>query len=132
MAVTFRNSCFSLFRIKISKKELLFQGRYFCIAPIFSEKLHFGKKIFQKSNIPHNLIFLENFFCSKLHHRWLKKVRCQTLWNCQFMMKLLFDCTSFSEALFFKDPCFFKNTVFRTANFRLLTLSSHLHFLIII
>ena len=44
MAVTFRNSCFSLFRIKISKKELLFQGRYFCIVPTFSEKLHFGKR----------------------------------------------------------------------------------------
>ena len=43
MAVTFRNSYFSLFRIKISKKELLFQGRYFCTVSTFSEKLHFGK-----------------------------------------------------------------------------------------
>ena len=32
-----------LFRIKISKKELLFQSRYFCTASTFSEKLHFGK-----------------------------------------------------------------------------------------
>ena len=40
-----------LFRIKISKKELPFQSRYFCTAPIFSEKPHFGKKlIFQKMN----------------------------------------------------------------------------------
>ena len=32
-----------LFRIKISKKELLFQSRYFCTASTFSEKLYFGK-----------------------------------------------------------------------------------------
>ena len=43
MAVTFRNSCFSLFRIKLPKKELLFQGRYFYTASTFPEKLHFGK-----------------------------------------------------------------------------------------
>ena len=43
MAVTFRNSCFSLFRIKLPKKELLFQGRYFYTVSTFPEKLHFGK-----------------------------------------------------------------------------------------
>ena len=32
-----------LFRIKISKKELIFLSRYFCIVSTFSEKLHFGK-----------------------------------------------------------------------------------------
>ena len=32
-----------LFKIKISKKELLFQSRYFCTVSTFSEKLHFGK-----------------------------------------------------------------------------------------
>ena len=32
-----------LFRIKISKKELLFLSRYFCTASTFSEKLHFRK-----------------------------------------------------------------------------------------
>ena len=32
-----------LFRIKISKKKLLFQSRYFCTASTFSEKLYFGE-----------------------------------------------------------------------------------------
>ena len=32
-----------LFRIKMSKKELLFQSRYFCTASTFSKKLYFGK-----------------------------------------------------------------------------------------
>ena len=50
-----------LFKIKISKKELLFQSRYFYTASAFSEKLHLGKKlIFQKSNIPLYLLFLES------------------------------------------------------------------------
>ena len=39
----FRTAIFFLFRIKISKKELLFQSRYFCTVSTFSEKLHFGK-----------------------------------------------------------------------------------------
>ena len=41
----FRKTIFSeeLFTIKISKKELVFQSRYFCTASTFSEKLHFGK-----------------------------------------------------------------------------------------
>ena len=34
---------FFLFRIKISKKELLFQSRYFCTVSTFSEKVYFGK-----------------------------------------------------------------------------------------
>ena len=38
-----------LFRIKISKKELLFQSRYFCTASTFSEKLHFGKTDFSEN-----------------------------------------------------------------------------------
>ena len=49
-----------LFRIKIPTEELLFPSRYFCTASMFSEKVHFGKKLtFQKSNIPHYL-FLES------------------------------------------------------------------------
>ena len=32
-----------LFRIKISKKELIFQSRYFCTVSTFSEKIDFGK-----------------------------------------------------------------------------------------
>ena len=40
-----------LFRIKISKKELLFQSRYFCTASTFSEKLHFGKNWFFRKSI---------------------------------------------------------------------------------
>ena len=32
-----------LFRIKISKKELIFQSRYFCKVSTFSEKIGFGK-----------------------------------------------------------------------------------------
>ena len=39
----FGTAVFSLFKIKISKKELLFQSRYFCTVSTFSEKLHFGK-----------------------------------------------------------------------------------------
>ena len=40
-----------LFRIKISKKELLFQSRYFCTASTFSEKLHFGENRFFRKSI---------------------------------------------------------------------------------
>ena len=40
-----------LFWIKISKKELLFQSRYFCTASTFSEKLHFGKNWFFRKAI---------------------------------------------------------------------------------
>ena len=51
-----------LFRIKISTAELLFPSRCFCTASMFSEKLLFGKKLtFQKSNIPHYLLFLESY-----------------------------------------------------------------------
>ena len=34
---------FSLFKIKISKKELLFQSRYFCTVSTFSKKVYYGK-----------------------------------------------------------------------------------------
>ena len=37
------NSTEQPLRIKISKKELLFQSRYLCTTSTFSEKLHFGK-----------------------------------------------------------------------------------------
>ena len=60
----FRTATFlleELFRTKSSKEGLPFRGRYFCTTPTFSEKLHFGK-IFQKSNIPHYLLFLESYF----------------------------------------------------------------------
>ena len=51
-----------LFRIKVHTKELLFWSRYFCTASTFSEELHFRKKlIFQKSNIPHYLLFLDSW-----------------------------------------------------------------------
>ena len=40
-----------LFRIKIAKKELLFQSRYFCTASTFSGKLHFGKNWFFRKSI---------------------------------------------------------------------------------
>ena len=70
-----------LFWIKISKKELLFQTRYSCIASTFLEKLLFGKKlIFQKSNIPHYLLFLES---------------------------CLFRATTFSKDATFYSSCFF-------------------------
>ena len=39
----FGTAFFSQFRIKISKKELFSQSRYFCTVSTFSEKLHFGK-----------------------------------------------------------------------------------------
>ena len=43
-----------LFRIKISKKELLFQNRYFCTASTFSKKLYLGKKGFFTENLSIN------------------------------------------------------------------------------
>ena len=50
-----------LFRLKISKRELLLWSRYFCTASAFWELLYFGKKmIFQRSNSPHYLLFLES------------------------------------------------------------------------
>ena len=39
----FGTAVFSLFSIKISKKELLFQSRYFWTVSTFSKELHFGK-----------------------------------------------------------------------------------------
>ena len=45
MAVTFRNSCLSMFKIKVSKKELLFQGRYQLFQKSYiSEKDNFSEK----------------------------------------------------------------------------------------
>ena len=63
-----------LFRIKISKKELLFQSRYFCTASTFSEKLHFRITYFfwravfleqlfsQKTPLPQQLRFEKSYF----------------------------------------------------------------------
>ena len=57
----FGTAFFPLFWIKISKKELLIQSRYFCTVSTFPEKLHFGKSyIFHKSNISHYLLFLDS------------------------------------------------------------------------
>ena len=56
-----------LFTIKISTEELLFRSRYFCTASFISEELHFGeKRIFQKSNTPHYLLFLESCLLEEL------------------------------------------------------------------
>ena len=39
----FGTAIFYLYRIKISKKDVLFQNWLFCTVSTFSEKLHFGK-----------------------------------------------------------------------------------------
>ena len=63
MAATFRNNCFCLFRIKISEKELLFQGRHLVHRNGFFGKTTIWKKLtFQKTNISHFLLFLEGCF----------------------------------------------------------------------
>ena len=81
-----------LFKIKISKKELLFQSRYFYTASTFSEKLHLGKKlIFQKSNIPHYLLFLE---------------------SCHFRAAAFSKDATFSEELLFYNILFQKSYYF--------------------
>ena len=49
-----------LFRIKISKKELPFQSRYFCTASIFSKKHILEKTDFSENEFPHYLLFLES------------------------------------------------------------------------
>ena len=91
--------------------------------------------------------FLGIYYCSKSHSRcwnkfsWLNRV----LWNWYFVMKLLFAWNTFSEPLLLKDLYFLKaviyvfgratfpdDTVFRIANFRLLTLLLQLHFLFIV
>ena len=64
----FGKAALSLFRIKISKKELLFQSRYFCTAPTFSGKLCFGKDWFFRKSISAlptfsgELYFWSNYF----------------------------------------------------------------------
>ena len=115
----------------------------------WSGKISSGKNLVTCKKFSHfSLTFFPPIrYCSKLHHRWLKKVSwtSKVLWNYWFMMKLLFDWTTFSEPLLFKNPCFFqiiytfsqellfqKMLSFRTANFRLLTLFSQLSFLLII
>ena len=110
-------------------ERLLFQKTVPSIAALLSEELLLHNILFQKryyftakplfhsctsqlfaSNLLNLLIyFLYIYYCSKLHHRWVKKLSWskKVLWNCQFMMKLLFDWIIFSEPLLFKDPCLF-------------------------
>ena len=50
-----------LFRIRISKNELLFQSRYFCTASTFSQKSYiFEKTDFSENHFPYYLLFLES------------------------------------------------------------------------
>ena len=93
-----------LFRIKISNRELLFCGRYFCTASDFSEKLHFGKLIFQKSNISYHLLFLES---------------------------CLFRATSFSKDATFYTSYLFRRAAFLQHTFSEELLFPQLHFLFI-
>ena len=57
-AVTFQNS----YPQKTSTEELLFRSRFFCTTSTFSKKARFWKRLlFQKSKIPHYLLFPENY-----------------------------------------------------------------------
>ena len=46
-----------LFRIKLCKKELLFQSRYFCTASTFSKRVRFGKNWFFRRSVSSLLTF---------------------------------------------------------------------------
>ena len=57
-AVTIQNS----YPQKTSTEELLFPSRFFCTTSTFSKKARFLKKLlFQKSKVPHYLLFLESY-----------------------------------------------------------------------
>ena len=89
--------------------------------------------------------FLYIYYCSKLHHRWLKKVGWSN--NCGTVELPIYDEATFGLNCFFRTSTFWRlllflkqlyvftratfpeNAVFRTANFRLLTLFSHLQYL---
>ena len=98
-----------LFRIKISKKELLFQSRYFCTASTFSEKPHFVKKlIFEKIN------FRITYFFQRA----------------VYLEKLLFQKTLPSIAATFLEELLFYNILFRTVTISQLRFFSTVRLLI--
>ena len=107
-AVTFRNSYFfseELFRIKISKKELLFQSRYFFLHSInLFRKVTFWKKlIFQKIN------FRVTYF----------------FWRAVFLEQLLFQKTLPSIAATFSEELLFYNILFQKSYYFTATVPFH-------
>ena len=93
-----------LFRIKTSKKELLFESRYFCTASTFSEKLHFGKSWYFRK-----VIFRIAFF----------------FWRAAFFERLIFQKTLPSISAALKEELLFYNMLFQKSYYFTGTLPFH-------
>ena len=80
----------------------------------FSEELLFHSYA-SSSQLHFLFIVAESRIIDKIYLiTWLHKV----LWNCYFLMKLVFEQATFSEPLLFKDPYFFKAVIiFRKSYF---------------
>ena len=92
-----------LFRIKISKKELLFQSRYFCTVSTFSEKLRFGKSLFFRK-----VIFRIAYFFSR--DAFLERLLFQKMVPsiaATFLEELLFYNIPFQKSYYFTATLLF-------------------------
>ena len=100
-----------LLRMKMSVEDLLFQSRFFCTeSQVFL--LHFGKRrIFQKSNIPHYLFFLErHLFRAAIAEKVYFFKRCYLLQQLPFFRSAIFYDMLFQKnyhitATLFFDSC---------------------------
>ena len=106
----------SLFRrsfwIKISKKELIFQSRYFCTLSTFSEKIDFSKElIFQKSNVPQ---YKPPFFGELLFQSGQFFKRRYLLQQLPFQKSYFF--LLFQNSHFFAEVIFSEQLFFRSEN----------------
>ena len=90
-----------LLRIKLYKKELLFQSRHFCTASTFSEKLRSGKKRFFRKSI-----YGIPTFSGELSFQS----------NCFFKRRYLLQKLPFEKSYFF-TTCFFRRVAISQLRF---------------
>ena len=95
-----------LFRIYLSKRELLFWSKYFCTGPAFSEKLHFGKMWYFRKAI----LLITYFF-----------------WGAVFLERLLFRKTLPFIAATFSEGLLFYNILFQKSYYFTVTVPFHIY-----
>ena len=101
-AVTFQNS----YPQKTYTEELLLWSRFFCPTSIFSKKARFWKRLlFQKSKIPHYLLFPEN-----------------CLFNSFFINRYILSQLYFQKSFFFTTYLFRRVTISQVSFFSTATL----------
>ena len=92
-----------LFRLKISKKELIFQSRYFCTVSTFSEKM--GKANFSEKQ--YSTVYTYFF------------------WRTAFLERLLFQKTLPSIVATFSEELLFYNILFQKGYYFTATVPFH-------